>query len=182
MIELVRRAQSGDHDAFERLASSAASRMYGTAILIVRDPDAARDAVQEALIEAWRNLPALRDPQAFEAWLRKILVRACYRVLRNGRRLRLEARVTEIDAPSRSMEADISEVDRLGRAFDRLHPDQRAVLVLHHRLGLPLNETADALGVPLGTVKSRLNRATTALRAALDAEDREPSPLGRQVA
>jgi RNA polymerase sigma-70 factor, ECF subfamily len=178
---LVERAKAGDHDAFEQLASQVASRMYGTAFLIVRDREAAADAVQEALIETWRNLPGLRDAQAFEGWTRKILVRCCYRAIASRRR-RIEVRVSEIDAAADSPEARIGAMDQLDRAFRRLSADQRAVLVLHHRLGLPLNETADALNVPLGTVKSRLNRATAALRAALSAEERDVATLERQIA
>ena len=182
MIELVQLAQTGDHDAFERLAALVARRMYGTASLIVRDPEAARDAVQEALIETWRNLPTLRDPAAFEGWSRRILVRCCYRAIRERQRRRIEVSVTEIDASSRSHETQVSDMDLLDRAFRRLTPDQRAVLVLHHRLGLQLDETAEALAIPLGTVKSRLSRATAALRAALLAEGRDVSALGSQPA
>jgi RNA polymerase sigma-70 factor, ECF subfamily len=178
---LVEQAKAGDHDAFEKLASSVATRMFGTAYLIVRDREAAADAVQDALIETWRNLPTLRDAHAFEAWTRRILVRSCYRAIA-GRRRRIEVRVTEIDATTASHESRFGEVDQLERAFGRLSPDQRAVLVLHHRLGLRLDETADALNVPLGTVKSRLNRATTALRAAIAAEERDIATLERQIA
>lgn len=166
-------AQDGNHAAFEALASAAVRRLYGTATLIVRDPDAANDAVQETLIDAWRNLPTLRDPDAFEGWLQKILVRSCYRAIRQRRRRQMEVRVLEIDAATGSHEQRVDARDQIERAFRRLTPDQRAVLVVHHRLGLPLVESAATLGIPVGTVKSRLNRATAALRAALDAENRD---------
>lgn len=166
-------AQRGDHAAFESLAKSIVRRLYGTAMMIVRDPDAANDAVQETLIEAWRNLPSLRDAGAFGGWANRILVRSCYRQIRQRQKRRVEVHVTELDAVTGSQEERIGALDQLDRAFRRLTPDQRAVLVLHHRMGLRLDESATALGVPLGTVKSRLNRATAALRAALEAEGRE---------
>jgi RNA polymerase sigma-70 factor (ECF subfamily) len=153
-------------------------RLYGTATLIVRDSEAANDAVQETLIEVWRNLPGLRDRQAFDGWVRKILVRRCYRQIKERQRRRMEVEVGEIDMPTASHDARVADVDRIERAFRKLSPEHRAVLVLHHREGLPLDETADALGIPLGTAKSRLNRAAGALRAAIDAEDRVVAPAG----
>lgn len=166
-------AQTGDHSAFEVLAQSVVRRLYGTAMLIIRDPDGANDAVQETLIEAWRNLPQLRDPDAFEGWLNRILVRSCYRAIKMRRRRRIEVEITELDAVSGSVESSVGAIDQIERAMRRLTPEQRTVLVLHHRLGLQLAETSVALGIPVGTVKSRLNRATIALRAALDAESRD---------
>ncbi len=166
-------AQAGDHNAFEVLAQSVVRRLYGTAMLIIREPDGANDAVQETLIEAWRNLPQLRDPDAFEAWLNRILVRSCYRAIRTRRRRRIEVEITEMDAVGGSVESSVGAIDQIERAMRRLTPEQRTVLVLHHRLGLQLAETSVALGIPVGTVKSRLNRATIALRAALDAESRD---------
>ena len=166
-------AQAGDHAAFEVLAQSVVRRLYGTAMLIIRDPDGANDAVQETLIEAWRNLPQLRDPDAFEGWLNRILVRSCYRAIKTRQRRRIEVEITELDAVGGSVESHVGVVDQIERAMRRLTPEQRAVLILHHRLGLQLDETSVALGIPVGTVKSRLNRATTALRAALDAESRD---------
>jgi RNA polymerase sigma-70 factor (ECF subfamily) len=171
---MVIRAQAGDHAAFEALAQSVVRRLYGTAMLILREPDSANDAVQETLIEAWRNLPQLRDPDAFEGWLNKILVRSCYRVIKGRQRRRIEVEITELDASGGgSFESRVGAMDQIERAMRRLTPDQRMVLVLHHRLGLQLKETSVALGIPVGTVKSRLNRATIALRAALDAESRD---------
>ena len=166
-------AQTGDHSAFEVLAQSVVRRLYGTAMLIIRDPDGANDAVQETLIEAWRNLPQLRDPDAFEGWLNRILVRSCYRAIKMRRRRRIEVEITGLDAVSGSVESSVGAIDQIERAMRRLTPEQRTVLVLHHRLGLQLAETSVALGIPVGTVKSRLNRATIALRAALDAESRD---------
>ena len=142
-------------------------------MLILRNPDAANDAVQETLIEAWRNLPSLRDPGAFDGWVNRILVRSCYRSIRQRQKHRIEVSVVEFDGATGSHEQRIGAMDQIERAFRRLTPEQRAVLVLHHRVGLRLDESASALGIPVGTVKSRLNRATAALRAALEAEARD---------
>ena len=170
--DLVALAQRGDREAFEELAASVVRRLYGTATLIIRDQDAAADAVQETLISAWQDLPSLRDPSAFDGWLNKILVRSCYRAIRGLHRRRIEVQIMEVDAPVSADQERIDALDRIDRAFHRLTAEHRAVLVLHHRLGLQLDEVAQTLGVPTGTVKSRLNRAAAALRAALDADDR----------
>jgi RNA polymerase sigma-70 factor (ECF subfamily) len=180
--ELVLRAQGGDHQAFERLAAANARRLYGVATLIVRDPDAARDAVQDTLIETWRSLPTLRDPDAFEGWLQKILVRACHRAVDARRRRVVEVPGLEIDTPVASAERDVDDRDQIERAFRRLTMEQRTVLVLHHHLGLPLAESAGVLGIPVGTMKSRLNRATDALRAAIEADERAPLVPVRRTA
>jgi RNA polymerase sigma factor (sigma-70 family) len=173
--ELVISAQRGDRDAFERIVQMALGRLYGTASLIVRDPEAARDAVQEMLISIWRDLPSLRDPQAFEGWTYRILLRSCYRAVRDRHRRSVEVPAIESDAFVEAHEDRLQGFDHIERAFRRLTPEHRAVLVLHHRLDLQLGEIAVALGVPVGTVKSRLNRASAAFRAAYDAEDREPA-------
>jgi RNA polymerase sigma factor (sigma-70 family) len=143
----------------------------------VRDPDAARDAVQETLIEVWRGLPSLREPEAFGGWVQRILVRACHRAVQSNRRRAVEVPQLDIDVPTRSGEHEVDDRDRIASAFRRLTTEQRTVLVLHHHLGLPLAESAGILQVPIGTMKSRLNRATSALRAALDADEREGAAL-----
>ena len=180
--ELVLRAQGGDHQAFERLAAANARRLHGVATLIVRDPDAARDAVQETLIDVWRSLPTLRDPDAFEGWLQRILVRACHKAVQARVRRTVEVQGLEIDAPIPSGEGLVDDRDELERAFRRLTVEQRTVLVLHHHLQLPLAESAAILGIPVGTMKSRLNRATDALRAAMAADERETLALGGRTA
>ena len=173
--DLVLEAQTGDHDAFSALATGAISRLHRTARLILRDDDRAHDAVQDALTTAWLDIRAVRDPDRFDAWLHRLLVRACYRIA--GREHR--QRVVEIGVHGRDLAAatdasrDLAIRDQLDRGFRRLTPDQRAVLVVHHFLGLRDAEAADALSIPLGTFKSRLNRATAALRAALEANERE---------
>lgn len=172
--DLADRARQGDHDAFAALVDGSIGRLYGVACLILRDRDRAHDAVQEAMIAAWRDIRSLRDPERVDAWFRRLVVRACYRqASREQRRTVVELRVVS-DLPPivPSHELSVVDRDRLGRAFERLHPDHRAVLVLTYYLGLPQSEVADALDIPAGTVKSRLNRATAAMRAALDADDR----------
>jgi len=175
--DLVERAVAGDHDAFSELARVSIGRLYATARLILRDDGRAEDATQEALVAAWRDLSALRDPDRFDAWLHRLLVRACYREIRRGRhRWTIEVDVDGHESVDTDTDVgiDIADRDQLERGFRRLDADQRMVLVLHYYLGLSLDEAAEALGVPPGTVRSRLNRATRAMRAALDADGRLP--------
>lgn len=173
---LVERAQEGDAAAFTVLAEAAAGRLERTARLILRDDERAADAVQEALVAAWLDIRALRDPERFEAWLGRVLVRCCYRVAgRERRRSVMEIRIAEPDPAGDADPHDrVADRDVIARAFDRLNTEQRAVLVAHHYLALRDAEAADMLGLALGTYKSRLNRATSALRASLDAEERAP--------
>ena len=181
--DLVERAMTGDHDAFADLARISIGRLFSAARLILRDDGRAEDATQEALVAAWRDLSALRDPDKFEAWLHRLLVRACYREARRGQRqwaIELEVRPADTTVPDPAL--DLSDRDQLERGFHRLDADQRIVLVLHYYLGLSLDEAADALGIPPGTVRSRLHRATAAMRAALDADARSPLLNGRRLA
>ncbi|HSL97435.1 MAG TPA: RNA polymerase sigma factor [Candidatus Deferrimicrobiaceae bacterium] len=171
---LVERARDGDHEAFAALAGAAVDRLYATASLILRDDDRANDAVQDALIAAWRGIRALREPDAWNAWLHRLLVRACYRLAGRERTSPVvELRLLD-EQPSDGADVANRVVDRdqLDRGFRRLPVDQRAVLVLHHYLGLSLVEAAAILGIPTGTAKSRLHRATEAMRAALEADAR----------
>ena len=171
--ELVERARRGDHDAFAALAGAAISRLDSAAWLILRDPEQAKDAVQNALVRAWRDLPTLRDPDRFDAWLHRLLVRACIDEARRLRRHRVDVDLTEIDSPAMAgMESVIADRDQIERGFLQLEPELRAVIVLHHYLDLTMPDVADTLGIPLGTAKSRLNRAVGLMRAALDAEAR----------
>jgi RNA polymerase sigma-70 factor (ECF subfamily) len=172
--DLVLRAREGDHDAFSQLAADSIERLVRFARLIVRDDDRADDAVQQALITAWLDIRGLRDPDRFDAWIYRILVRACYRTARRERsRMTREVPLLPIDT---GVEPDsqhtVAVRDQIDRGFRRLPVDQRAVLVLHHYLGLPDREVGEVLGVPLGTVKSRLNRAAAGLRASLEADER----------
>ncbi len=172
--DLAERARDGDHDAFSAIAAASLGRLYGVACLILRDRDRAHDATQEALVQAWRDIRGLRDPERLDAWLNRLVVRACYRQSRRERRRAVvELRVVsaaEVSLPG--PELSVVDRDRLDRAFGRLDTDQRAVVVLHHHLGLPLAEVSDVLGIPIGTAKSRLHRALATIRAALEADDR----------
>src|SRR4051812_17947646 len=142
------------------------------AFRILRDADRADDAVQAALISAWRQLRTLRDPDAFEPWLHRILTNECYAEARRRTRMRAEIRVLSMPGQDSIEFKRINDRDQLERAFRRLTLEQRAVLVFHHYVGLSLPDVALHLGIPLGTAKSRLHHATLALRASLDADAR----------
>jgi RNA polymerase sigma factor (sigma-70 family) len=180
--KLVDRAQRGDPEAFDALARTVGDRCMAIAVRILRDADLAEDAVQTALIEAWRNLRALRDPDRFEPWLHRILTNACYAEARARRRYAAGIRLIPVEsADGRDQYLDVHDRDQLERAFRRLTIEQRAVLVFHHYLGLSLSEVADRLGIPLGTAKSRAYHATAALRASVDADART-SPSQERMA
>jgi len=173
---LVERARDGDAEAFDALARSVGDRCMAIACRILRDSDQAQDAVQAALITAWRELRTLRDAERFEPWLHRILTHECYAEAKRRRRWSAEIRVlplAETTVPDGILTID--DRDQLERAFRRLTIEQRAILVFHHYLGLPLPEVADRLDIPLGTAKSRLHYSTNALRASLEADARTTS-------
>ena len=172
---VIRRAQQGDHDAFRLLMTMYVDRLFAVSSLIARDHALAQDAVQEALVRAWRDLPKLREPSKVSSWLAQLTVRATYDLLRRQRRVREIRPLTEDAAVSADDSA--RSVDRVlvGWAFDRLPPEQRAVIVLHYHLGLSLDEAAASLGIPPGTARSRLNAALTSMRRWMGA-DRERKP------
>ena len=173
---LVDRAKQGDGEAFDALARAAGDKCMAIAVRILRDADLAEDAVQAALITAWRELRSLRDPEAFEPWLHRILTHACYAEARRRRRWSTAIRVLPTEATSGPDETlSVQDRDQLERAFRRLTLEQRAVLVFHHYLGLPMSEVANRLDIPIGTAKSRVHFASAALRASLEADDRTPS-------
>jgi RNA polymerase sigma-70 factor (ECF subfamily) len=172
--DLVERARRGDHDAFAELTGAAITRLDATAWLMLRDTERAMDAVQNTLLRAWRDLPTLRDPDRFDAWLHRLLVNACTDELRRARRRRFDVEISDT-TELRSVADDISAIadrDQLERGFSRLVPEEKAVIVLHHYLDLPLPEVAATLRIPLGTAKSRLYRGLRGMRAALDADAR----------
>ena len=170
--DLVDAARQGDHEAFEVLASSAGDRLYAIARLVLRDAHLAEDAVQEALVHAWRYLPTLRDPERWDAWLHRLIVNACADQGRGRQRRAAEVRMVRIHPSTDDHARWITDHDQLDRGFRRLKPDQRAAVVLHFYAGLSVPEVADALGVPVGTAKSRIHYAVEALRAALEADER----------
>lgn len=180
--ELVLRARNGDHDAFAVLAAGAFDRLHRTARLILHSDDRAADAVQESLMAAWLHIRAVRDPDRFDAWLHRLLVRSCHDELRKNRRRPVEVELTEIGMSHPTDEArSFDERDELERGFRRLDADQRLVVVLHYYLDLPLPEVASMLGVPVGTAKSRLHRALAVLRRTIGAQ-RETARLAEEVA
>jgi RNA polymerase sigma-70 factor (ECF subfamily) len=173
--ELIGRAQHGDEEAFASLAVVVGDRLHAVAHRILRDTDLAEDATQQALLAIWRDLPQLRDPSRFDAWSYRLLVRACYAEARRVRHWTPNLHIVPTDAPAEEGLSSIVDRDQLERGFRRLSIDHRAVVVLHHYLDLPLDEVADTLGVPVGTVRSRLHHAMRGLRAALEADAR-PTP------
>jgi len=169
--DVVERAMRGDHDAFGILVNLTSDRMYAIAMRILRDTHLAEDALQSSLITAWRELPRLRDPDRFEAWVRRLLVHACYAEARRRRQWAGNVRVLPVDGPAdRDDIVSVNDRDALDRAFRRLTVEQRAVFVLHHHIGLPLTEIAETVGIPAGTARSRLHYATRVLRAAVEAD------------
>ncbi len=175
----VERAKRGDHDAFAELVDARLARLDAAARLILRDPELARDAVQEGLIRAWRDLPGLRDPDRFDGWLHRLTVHACLDLLRRRRRRVIEVELTPIDLPARAdMAGSVADRDVVDQALARLEPGHRAVVALHYLLGMPLAEVATSLGIPLGTAKSRLHYSLAAMRES--ASDTTP-PLGTTV-
>jgi len=168
-VELVEQARSGDREAFNALAKGSYNRLYAIGRRILRDGPATEDAVQEALIKAWRDLRALRDPSRFDAWMNRLLVRACHDQGRRSRRLSVEVGLIDIErADPHDDFASVAQRDELDRAFMKLSIEHRAVLVLTQYVGLTEQEVADVLGVPRGTVASRLHYAIRAMRDALD--------------
>jgi RNA polymerase sigma-70 factor (ECF subfamily) len=166
--DLVEQARRGDRDAFAAVVHDVSDSLFAVAHRILRDIDLAEDALQNALVAVWRQLPQLRDADRFEAWAHRILVHACYAEAGRQRRWSGSVRLLPMDGPdSRDDAQELADRDELERIFRRLPLEQRAVFVLHHYLGLPLVEIAETLGIPAGTARSRLHYATRALRAAL---------------
>jgi RNA polymerase sigma-70 factor (ECF subfamily) len=178
--QLVIRAQRGDEAAFAAISEATYVRLRAVAYRILRDPGLAEDATQIALVGIWRKLPRLRDPGRFEAWSYRILVNACADEARRRSRsvtaIRLDGEPAAGPAAPDRMGA-IDDRDLLERAFSCLSVEQRAVVVLRHYLDLTLEDVATALGVPVGTVNSRLSRAMSKLRAAMGSEGAvQPAP------
>lgn len=184
-LELVRRAQAGDREAFEMLVERHAAETYRMAAAIVGEADA-RDVTQESFVVAWQQLPRLRAPDAFAGWLRRICVNRSRNWLRSaarrGRPASLEANPSLsglLPDSSRDFRGAVEARALLEPAFERLSPDQRAILALHYSMGYTIAEAAEALGVRLGTAKSRLNAGLVTMREALSHED---APADPQVA
>jgi RNA polymerase sigma-70 factor (ECF subfamily) len=168
---LVERARRGDRQAFAELVRASGARLDATARLILRDPELAQDAVQETLIRAWRGLPGLREPGAFDHWLHTLVSHVCLELIRKRKRRVIEVELAPAHDPStRDAAAVIADRDQLDRALARLEPEIRAVVVMYYYLDLPLAKIADVLGIPVGTVKSRLHRSLGQLRSTMAIE------------
>jgi RNA polymerase sigma-70 factor, ECF subfamily len=180
--DLVEQARKGDCEAFAVLVHQVSDTLYAVAQRILRDPGLAEDALQNALVLAWRRIPKLRDPDRFEAWIHRILVHACYDESQRARHWTANVRVLPIGGVSTPDDsAAVADRDEIERAFRLLTIEQRAVFVLHHYLGLPLVEIAELLEIPAGTARSRLHYAIAGLRVALTA-DRETIVTGGRLA
>jgi len=174
--DLVERARGGDREAFAQLAAGEVDRLLVIARLILRDTGLAEDAVQEALLRCWRQLPKLREVERFEGWLYRILVNAATDESKRSRRFNSGVVVIQAEPSGVDAMQVVADRDQLEQGFRRLSIDHRAVVVLHHYAGLPLTEVATTLGIPSGTAKSRYHYAMAALRSALEAEARRTGP------
>ena len=175
---LVEQAQRGDREAFTTLAFELSDRLFAVAHRILRDFDSAGDALQVTLLNIWRDLPSLRNADVIESWSYRILVRACHDQLRTKRRRAPALHLYPRPAVEQGPDLAVADRDQLDRAFERLTADQRAAVVLHYYRGLTLQEIAEVLRVPVGTVRSRLHYAKRAMRAAIEADAR-PTRKGR---
>jgi RNA polymerase sigma-70 factor, ECF subfamily len=173
--QLVDAARGGDTGAFELLVRAQIDRLYGAARTMLRDPELAEDAVQQALVRAWRDLGKLRQADRFGPWLQKLLVRACYDEARRRRRWSAGVRALPL-ADETSFATVIADRELIERGLAAISADHRVVLTLHFYLELSPTEIGDRLGIPAGTARSRLHYALIALRAAVDATGR---PQGR---
>ena len=179
--DLVEAARHGDREAYADLIRARGDRLFALAQRILRDVDRTEDAVQDALVIAWRDLPALRDPDRFDAWLHRLVVRSCVHEAVRERRLVANLRVLPIEVPASQDEIlSLADRDQLERGFRRLPPEQRAILALRHFAGYEPSEIAELLGIPAGTARSRLHHAHRAMRAALEADARVPA-IGGQL-
>ena len=172
--EFVKQARAGDVDAFscsQPLACPSCIACRGSSFGTPMPPPTRSRTPHRA----WRDLPSLREVKNFDAWLRRLLVRACVRASKKDRRhsiIEITISPTFV-ASTPDTERALAVRDRLESAASVDSPaEQRTVVVLRHFVGLSLAETAEAMGVPIGTVQSRHNRALQGLRAALDADER----------
>jgi RNA polymerase sigma-70 factor (ECF subfamily) len=176
---IVERARSGDLGAFESIVRSRMDTVYRLTLAIVGNEADAGDATQDAFVAAWRQIRSLRDTDRLDAWLARIAVNAA-RMVARGRRRRTVREIPgldplDADPPSIASDPAAGAADdarALGAALDRLSPDQRSILALHHLDGRGIPEISGILDIPEGTVKSRLFTARRALVAALSESDR----------
>jgi len=172
-LDLIEAAQRGDQVAFVDLVRSRGDRLFAIAHRILRDVGWAEDALQDALVIAWRDLPSLRDPARFDPWMHRLLTNVCIAQAGRERRRVANLRVLPLDGATAPDDLlSVADRDQLDRAFRRLVPEERAILVLRYYLGYEPTEIAEILGRPAGTVRSRIHHANRAMRAAIDADAR----------
>jgi RNA polymerase sigma-70 factor, ECF subfamily len=180
---LVERARDGDRDAFTALIDMSIAKLDTAARLTLRDPDLARDAVQDALVRAWRNLPALRNPERFDAWLYRLTINACLDLARRRQRRRIEVDLSTVDLGGAVDVADgVADRDLIDAVLQRLDAPHRAVIVMHFYLGMSMADVASSLGIPAGTARSRLHYSLAAMRGVVVADTvaiPTPQPVGR---
>jgi len=174
--ELVLRARTGDLQAFSTLVDARLDRLYAIACLVVGDERGAEDAVRDALVRAWRDVPGLRDPDRFDPWLQHLLIRRCYRAVAHPRAEGIDAMVDDpVAVPADESRPAPPTRTALEQAFRRLRPEQRAAVVVRQGLGLSLAESAVILGVPIGTVQARASQAVASLRTTLGPASATPA-------
>jgi RNA polymerase sigma-70 factor (ECF subfamily) len=157
--------------AFHRLAGSSLDSSFRLAAHLVGDRSDAEDVVQEALTLAWRAWPSLRDRDRFDAWFERIVVNTAYERLRKRRRTPTAHLPVELADRGTDRLSAALDRDAIARALDGLSADHRVVVVLRYWRDLPIEEIATRLGVPSGTVRSRLHYALRELRLRI-----EPAP------
>ena len=168
-------AQAEDREAFDRLAEAVYDRLYAVARRILRDDYDAEEAVQESLIHGWRDFRSLREPSRFEAWMYRVLINCCRDQGRRRHRMRVEVPDLALERSDPANHyARVVDADELERGFLELPLEHRVVLVVTHYLGMSAPEAAQILGIPTGTVYSRLHYGMRAMRAALSRAAEEP--------
>ena len=160
--------RTGAWEAFERLTAARLTRAYRLAGIVLGDPSEAQDAVHDAALQAWHHWHELRDPARFDAWFDRILVNQC----RDRSRRRRLLPVALPDPPAPDPFAGTAEHEALDQALADLPVDQRLVLALRFVEDLSVPGIAARMGLPEGTVKSRLHRGLSALRASYEAAER----------
>ena len=160
--------RSDPADVFAALTSIHLDRAYRLAWAILGNDEEAQDATQDALTVAWRERRTLRDPGKLEAWLGRILVNTCRDRLRSRARSRIQPLELSADPSISDGSQAAANRDEMDRALDSLNPDHRIVVVLRFWADMTVQDIADRLGVPAGTVKSRLHHSLRALRSTLE--------------
>jgi RNA polymerase sigma-70 factor (ECF subfamily) len=164
-------AQAGDREAFAALVDLETDRAHRLTYAVLRSAPDAEDALQDAFLRAWRDLPMLRDPDRWSAWFRRLVLTASLDRARRIRVRRLEPLGNGELQASSDVTPGLAEQEEVLQAIAQLRPEDRALIQLRYSLDLTLPDAAEALGIPLGTAKSRLHRALARLRHELGEPD-----------